>query len=193
MRGLPQLGMAIVLTYSMQRIKKSVADFNSENLYHKEWVVFLHVFLYSNWTWLWYLDNYLVMKYDEQEDGSIQQAKWGCGNKIVDSIAIVVSLAFSLLMLYMTILFTRKTEEVFDRTLLVYRSNSEGLARIQEEMVASHIKTRMQRNYEDYADRVINAEVKRIWMSVVGATARSPSEQSYISEMLTSKVTDADD
>ena len=87
-----------------------------------------------------------MMKYESQDDGSIDQAKWGFAFKFVDCITIVVSLGFSELMLYMTIEFSKKTEEVFDRTLLVYRSNSKGLAEIQEEMVASHIKQRIERN-----------------------------------------------
>ena len=53
-------------------------------------------------------------------------------------------------------------------------------------MVENHITKRIERNNKDYADRVISAEIKRVWMSVVAAHRSEHGDISIMSSQLNS-------
>ena len=53
--GIPMVVMALVLIYAMRRIKKAIDGLDAAEFYQKEKLVFLHVFLFTLYTVLWFI------------------------------------------------------------------------------------------------------------------------------------------
>ena len=70
--GLPMVLMNLVLIFSMHQIKKSVKGLDAVDFYHKEKLVFLHVFLFTVYTILWFIYQILFVYFLEQEEYSIK-------------------------------------------------------------------------------------------------------------------------
>ena len=60
----------IVLIYSMCRINQSIKGLNAREFYRKEKVVFLHVFLFSVYSVLWFIYQFIFIKYLTMEPDS---------------------------------------------------------------------------------------------------------------------------